>query len=109
MAKIPKTLYEQMKAAMAVWEYDNPCPIGAQARVAYTRARKRFLRSHGWSGRTDANCYDTQWAMEVEQGYQKQQEAVMGPIFREAGFDSLEDYLDHLDAELQAQNARGEL
>lgn len=109
MPKTLKTPYEQMKTAMMVWESDNPRPLGAQALVEYTRARKKFLRNHGWSGRTDANCYDTQWAMEVEQGYQKQQEAVMGPIFREAGFDSLEDYLDHLDAELQAQNARGEL
>lgn len=85
-----------MSTILGEWETANPKPAGAQAMVAYNRARMKLLRSHGWSGRTNRTCFDTEKANREEADRRRRFEAWADQKAREAGFASRDEHIDHI-------------
>lgn len=94
--KKPQTPFETMATLLAEWLSANPTPSDYQSLALHDRARKKLLRSHGWSGRTNRTCFYTEKSKRDEAERQRKFEAWALPQAQAAGFATVEDYTNHL-------------
>ncbi len=94
--KNTQTPFEDMATILASWLSANPTPSDYPALATHNRARMKLLRSHGWSGRTDRTCFYTEKSKRDEVERNRQFEAWALPQAQAAGFETVEDYTNHL-------------
>lgn len=90
-----------MATLLTAWETANPTPPVGRQRADHDRARMKLLRSHGWSGRTNRTCFDTEKSKREEAERHRKFEAWALPQAQAAGFATVEDYTNHIIANLK--------
>ena len=96
-----QTPFEEMARLLADWETANPTPLDIPARVSHDKLRRSFLRSHGWSARNNRTNFFFRKAQEAEDECQREHDAWALSAAMEAGFSTIEAYVDHIVSNLK--------